>query len=77
MRRDLENLSNELVQAQLLLCAHQDEMAKMLLEISRRKIQDGAIVASEKTYPVNMGQPGSSERDLEIKRMLDRLAKLG
>jgi len=72
---DLENLSNELVQAQLLLSAEDARIGQLLQEISRLKLRDGT---SDSVSEHSVGRdPDASQKEAGIRTMLERLEKLG
>ncbi|MSP41916.1 MAG: hypothetical protein EXR08_00880 [Alphaproteobacteria bacterium] len=75
MGRDLENLSNELVQAQLLLCGKDQQIGQLLREISRLKLQDG--VSDGSIEPSAIRNSDVSQKEAMIRNMLERLEKLG
>lgn len=85
MPNDRENLSIELIQAQLLLCDLPEQLGARMLELIRRHNivgeTDGIIGTADlmgETFqdaPVHPQSP--AEREAEIRRMLERLDKLG
>jgi hypothetical protein len=85
MPNDREDLSVELIQAQLLLCDLPEQHGELMLEISRRHnnvgVSDGFFGSEDltgKAYREAIVQPPSpAEREAEIRRMLERLEKLG
>ncbi len=85
MPTDRENLSVELIQAQLLLYDLPYQHGELMQEISRRHNIVGETVVAfgspdliGETYHEGPDQPSSpAEREAEIRRMLERLEKLG
>jgi hypothetical protein len=85
MPNDRENLSVDLIQAQLLLSDLPDQHGELMLEISRRHNNVGETdgifgsddLMGEVYHEANVQPPSPAEREAEIRRMLERLEKLG
>ena len=84
MRSDLEKLNDELIQAQLLLGGQHCQFGELLQEIGRRKllhkpeIQYGPVdPATGRMAENHLDHNDIPEHEVQLRRMLHRLDKLG